>query len=421
MSESLFRQEALDAKRGSWLGNISLAQPLPIWVMTTFAVGAALAIGLLLTLGSYTRRSTVVGQLVPARGLATVLAPATGVVTTLDNTEGMQVRAGQSLAVVSLPRATVNEGDTATAMAQRLARRQQGLQDAHHAQGQLLDAQAGGLAAQLDAARRELAQLEQEIATRQGQARIAQETLQRLRRLQADNYVSALQVGQQEAAWLQAVSDVQAMQRQAITARRSLAQLQQARQELPGQRLASDAGFQRDLATLEQEQVETEARGALAVSAPVTGVIATQLVKPGQAVQAGQPLLSLLPGNGTLEAELLVPSRAIGFIEPGDKVLLRYQAYPYQKFGHQQGTVARISRSALNQGELQTLLGVAAQSEPLYRVTVRLAKQGITAYGKPELLKPGMTLEADVLGEKRRLIEWVFEPLYSLKGKVGSG
>lgn len=420
MSESLFRREALEAKRGSWLGSISLAQPLPLWAMTAFAAGAALAIGLFLTLGSYTRRSTVVGQLVPTKGLATVLAPATGVVTELDSAEGKRVRAGQSLAVVSLPRATVNEGDTAAAMAQRLARRQQGLQDAHRAQSQLLDAQAGGLLAQLDAARRELAQLEQEIATRQGQVRIADETLQRLRQLQADKYVSALQVKQQEAAWLQAVSDVQAMQRQAITARRSLAQLQQARQELPGQRLASNADFQRDLAALEQEQVETEARGALAVSAPVTGVIATQLVKPGQAVQAGQPLLSLLPGNGMLEAELLVPSRAIGFIEPGDKVLLRYQAYPYQKFGHQQGTVTRISRSALSSGELGTLIGNAQQGEPFYRITVALARQTVTAYGKAELLKPGMLLEADVLGEKRRLIEWVFEPLYSLKGKVGS-
>lgn len=416
---SLFRKEALEAKRGSWLGAISLAQPLSLWVMTGFAAVAALAIGLFLTLGSYTRRSTVAGHLVPAKGLATVLAPATGVISALQVAEGDRVQDGQSLAVVSLPRATVTEGDTATAMGQRLARRQQSLQDTHRAQSQLLAAQAGGLAAQLAAARRELIQLDQEIATRQGQVRIAEETLQRLRQLQADKYVSALQVNQQEAALLQAAGHVQAMQRQATAARRGLAQLQQAQQELPGQRLANKAGFQRDLAALEQEQVETEARGALAVSAPVTGVVATQLVKPGQAVQAGQPLLSLLPGNGTLEAELLVPSRAIGFIEPGDRVLLRYQAYPYQKFGHQQGTVARISRSALNQGEVQTLLGVAAQSEPLYRVTVRLAKQAITAYGKPELLKPGMALEADVLGEKRRLIEWVFEPLYSLRGKVG--
>lgn len=420
MSQPLFRQQALDAKRGSWLGGIALAQPLALWVLTAFAAVAALAIGALLTFADYTRRSTVAGQLVPAKGLAAVLAPATGVVAQLGSTEGAQVRSGQTLAVINVPRATVGEGDTTAAMTQRLQRREQGLQDAHRAQGQLLDAQTGGLAAQRAAAQRELAQLQQEIATQQAQASIAEQTLQRLRQLQADKYVSALQVNQQQAQWLQAVANVQAMQRQATTARRNLAQLEQARQELPGQRLASDAGFQRDLATLEQEQVETEARGALAVSAPVAGVVATQLVKPGQAVQAGQPLLSVLPGDGRLEAELLVPSRAIGFIEPGDTVLLRYQAYPYQKFGHQQGTVARISRSALNQGELQTLLGSATQSEPLYRVTVRLAKQAITAYGKPELLKPGMLLEADVLGEKRKLIEWVFEPLYSLRGKVGN-
>ena len=64
------------------------------------------------------------------------------------------------------------------------------------------------------------------------------------------------------------------------------------------------------------------------------------------------------------------------------------------------------------------LIGNAQQGEPFYRVTVVLDKQAVTAFGKPEPLKPGMLLDADVLGEKRRLIEWVFEPLYSLKGKV---
>ena len=153
----------------------------------------------------------------------------------------------------------------------------------------------------------------------------------------------------------------------------------------------------------------------------VTGVVATQLVKAGQAVQAGQPLLSLLPGDGGLEAELLVPSRAIAFIEPGDRVLLRYQAYPYQKFGHQHGTVERISRSALGAAEAGGSIGNGPQGEPLYRVTVALAAQAVTAYGRPEPLKPGMLLDADILGERRRLIEWVFEPLYSLKGRVGDG
>ena len=96
-------------------------------------------------------------------------------------------------------------------------------------------------------------------------------------------------------------------------------------------------------------------------------------------------------------------------------VMLRYQAYAYQKFGHQRGAVMSISRSALTSKELGALTGNAQPGEPYYRVTVRLAQQVIVAYGKQEHLKPGMLLEADVLGEKRSLIEWIFEPFYSLR------
>ena len=420
MSQPLFRREVFDAKRGSWLGGISLAQPLSLWVLTAFATAAAVAIGLFLVFGTYTRRSTVLGQLVPKRGLATVLSPATGVVYRVDIAEGGKVQAGRTLAVIGLPRATVSSGDTHAALQAVLQERERSLHDGQAAQRSLFVAQGAGLHKQLITISAELAQIKAQTSTRREQARIAQETLERLRQLQGEKFVSTLQVKQQEAVVLEQQAAVQLLQQQAISTRRGIAQLRQALQELPGQRQASDADYQRNRALLNQEQVETDARGALAVTAPVTGVVATQIAKPGQAVQVGQPMMSLLAGDGALEAELLVPSRAIGFIEPGDPVLLRYQAYPYQKFGHQLGKVARISRSALSPSELGALVGNAQGSEPFYRVTVALARQAITAYGKPEVLKPGMLLEADVLGEKRRLIEWVFEPLYSLMGKVGS-
>lgn len=417
MTQELFRKEALEARRTGWLGAISLAQPMRLWLLTLVAVLAALAIVAFLALGTYTRRSTVSGQLVPTRGLATVLAPATGVVGRLDASEGQRVDAGQALAVVTVPRATPAAGDTQVALETHLAQRQAGLRSMETANQQQLQAQFDGLHQQLAAARRELTQVEAEVATRQAQARIARETLERLRQLQDNQYVSLLQIKQQESAALEYAGQAQALQRQATSARRGIAQLEQTLSELPGQQQAVAASLQRDLASLEQERVQTQVQGALAVSAPVGGLVATQLVKPGQAVQAGQPLLSLLPGDGRLEAELLVPSRAIGFIEPGDSVLLRYQAYPYQKFGHHKGRVERISRSALGASEL----GAAQTAEPYYRVTVMLDKQAVTAYGNEEQLKPGMLLDADILGERRRLIEWVFEPLYSLKGRVGEG
>jgi len=418
MSKDLFRKEVLEAKRISWLGGISLAQPTRLWILTAAALSAGIVVALLLVFGTYTRRSNVGGHLVPAEGMALVVAPSNGVVSQVNVAEGHDVAIGDTVAVVSVPRSTLARGDTTAALEQRIQRRLEGLESARSAQEIMLAAQTEGLTSQLAVARRELSQIEAELATRQKLVVIANETLGRLRQLQQDKFVSELQAQQQETTALEQLSEFQILQRQAIGTRRSISQLEQALREIPGQRQASEANHLRDVAILEQEQVETQARGEYAISAPVSGLVATLMVKPGQSVQAGQPLMSLLPGEGILEAELFIPSRSVGFIEPGDTVLLRYQAYPYQKFGHQSGRVQRISRSTLNASDPQ---GTNNNSEPLYRVTVELSSQVVFAYGNAEQLKPGMLLDANILGERRRLIEWIFEPLYSLRGSVTDG
>ncbi|MBS0218878.1 MAG: HlyD family efflux transporter periplasmic adaptor subunit [Proteobacteria bacterium] len=418
MSQGLFRKEVLDAKRASWLGSISLAQPLSLWVLTAFAAAAALVVILFLMLGSYTRRERVTGQLVPSRGLATVLAPATGVVSAVDVPEGSVIQSGQRLAVVTIPSATTASGNTAQALEAGVQEKEQGLSAAQTAQDAVLDTQAAGLSTQIASTRREWAHMQDEIATQRQQVAVANDSLDRLKRAERDQLVSTLQVKQQEGSVLAQTSQLQVLQRQAIEAQRNIEQLQQQLRAIPGQRLTAKANYRRDHAVLEQERVETAARGGLQVNAPVSGLVATQLTKPGQAVQTGQPLMSVLPNDSVLEAELLVPSHAIGFIEPGDEVLLRYQAFPYQKFGHYRGKVARISRSALSPDEMAALGMKSDAGETAYRVMVQLARQTVIAYGKPEALKPGMVLEADVLGEKRSLIEWIFEPLYSLRGRV---
>jgi len=411
MTQHLFRQEVFEARRTQWLGEISLAQPLRLWVLTAVALLAAVVVVLYLVFGSYTRRATVPGQLVPVEGLATVLAPSAGVVSALRVTEGARITAGQTLAIVAVSRVTLSNAGFLDLDA-ALRDRQAGLQSVQEGQLRALAAQATGLAAQLASARDELAQIEAEVATREHQVRIDEANLERIRELFQKQYVSQLQLGQQESAVLEQVGAVQALQRQASTARRGIQQLQQALDELPGQRKALEASVQRDLAALAQERVEMNASATVTITAPVSGVVATQIVKAGQAVQEGQPMLTLLPGDGALEAELLVPSRAIGFIAPGDAVLLRYQAFPWQKFGHQRGEVTSISRSALVH---------VGGDQPLYRVSVTLAQQSVMAYGKAESLKPGMLIDADILGERRRLIEWLYEPLYSLRGRIGIG
>src|SRR5690606_24993640 len=138
----------------------------------------------------------------------------------------------------------------------------------------------------------------------------------------------------------------------------------------------------------------------------------------GQIVDTGRPLMSLLPAGARLRAELIAPSRAIGFIEPGAGVQLRYPAYPYQKFGHHPGRVAAISRAALPVTEQG---GAGAGQEPVYRVIVDLDSESIDVYGRPRALRAGMAVEADVQLETRRLYEWVLEPLYAMKMRRWAG
>jgi len=420
VNHELFRREVLEAKRSSQLGGISLAQPLRLWLLAAFAVLAACVIIGFLFLGEYSRRSRVAGQLIPNLGLSTVVSPAAGVVADVFPDEGNRIQKNVALVRIEIPRAMADGQDSLAAIREGLDVRSASVVSLGRAQVTQIDAQQAGTRRQLAAARQELRQVEQSIQTRREQVRLGRDTVDRYRRIAGEMYVSQVQLDQEEQAALELLNEQQALERQSTSIRRNIAQMEQTLQELPAQRAAQEATTERDQALIGQERVQQETGGELVIKAPVSGLVSSRLVEPGQAVQAGQPLLSVLPQGSMLEAQLLVPSRAIGFIEPGNTVLLRYQAYPYQKFGHHIGRVTRVSRSAVNPGESNALAGSGQATEPYYRVLVALDAQTVMAYGKPESLRPGMALEADILSERRRLYEWLLEPLYSLRGTMGS-
>ena len=418
MAGTLFRREAVDAKNRSWLGGISLAQPLPLWLLAAFAVTAAAAVVLFLGAGEYTRRSRVAGQLVPDLGLVSVVAPVPGVVLRPVPGEGEQVARDQPLVIIGTPRATSETDDLTSGLLERLDERRAAVRAAAASQQGLLELQAEGRAAQLASARRELEEIEQAIGIERQRVRIAEELLAHLQELSEKDFVSQLQLTEQQQASLERAAALQAFERQRVSVRRDLQRIEQSLREAAAQEAAVAAASQRELAELGQERLHIEAGGEVLVRAPVAGIVASTLVERGQAVEAGQPMLSLVPAGSVLLARLLVPSRAVGFIRPGDAVLLRYQAFPHQKFGHHRGTVLRISRNALAPDALATLDSSVQAREPYYRVLVELEAQSVLAYGRHEALRPGMLVEADILGERRKLYEWLLEPLYSLTGKL---
>lgn len=423
MTAPLFRTEALAASRTGWLGMPAPATASVLWLATLLAIAAAVALTVFLILGEYTRRARVAGRLVPDLGLATVAAPTAGVVDRIFQQEGARVEAGAPLLLVRMPRALATGTDALDALRDGLRQRRLGLQRRDDAQAAQHAVQLAGYQGQLAAARRELAQIGVEAGHRREQLRIARENLARYERVAEARYVSQVQLHQQRQAVLELAGQEQALLRQSNTIRRDVLRLEQALRELPALRAAERAGHALELADLERERIDHEAAGERLLRAPVAGLVAHRMIEPGQAVQPGQPLLSLLPRTSRLQARLQVPSRAIGSIAPGDRVLLRYAAYPHQKFGHHGGRVLRISRSAADADAasgMRSAPDAPGADDTHYRVLVALDRQDILAYGRREPLRPDMRLEADILGERRRLYEWLLEPLYALRGRLSA-
>ncbi len=417
----LFRREAVERLNRNWLGVIQLSRPVSFAVLTIFVASAALATGLFLFEGAYTRKAHVYGVLVPDLGVLRLPSPAPGTILERRVAEGAAVKAGDILFVISIDRQTTG-GDAQAAVKSSLASRQLSLQTATLQSQHIEREQVAALTRQIDDMRRELAQLDAEAEIQAQRMVLAQQAKARVDALRTDNFVSAAQVQAKAEELLTLRSQAQTLQRQRATHLREMDVLEAQRREKPLQAQSKRGEIERDIAELAQASAESDALQQIVVRAPQSGVVTAVMAAAGDSVSTSAALASLLPEGARMQAQLFAPSSAVGFLKPAQAVQLRYQAFPYQKFGHHPGSVLQVSRTPLQAAELATLplsTGSAYPAgEPLYRITVAIDKQAVQAYGVAQPLVAGMQLEADVLLDRRRLVEWIFEPLLSVTGRL---
>lgn len=417
----MFRQEALDAQHAGGLGEIVLIRPVSFTFLTLLAAAMALLVVGFFLFGSYTKRSTVSGQLVPANGQVKVHAagrhraaqvrPGRPGGTTRRAPDGAFQRTLRQRCRPGAGRYQQAPGTTPRLPARRTGKLRR-----------LQDDERDSLTSKVASLQRELTTLAAQTDSQQRLLALASDAAARYQGLMDKGYISMDQLQQRQAELLGQRQTLQGLERERTSLRQ---QLTERRNELAGlsARQANQlAETRRQLSAVEQDLAESEAKRTLLVTAPESGIATAVLAEAGQTVDSSRPLLSIVPADTPLQAELYAPSKSIGFIRPGDAVLIRYQAYPYQKFGQYHGKVQSISRASVSYAELSSMVGgvpgLGQDGEQLYRLRVTLDDQAVTAYGQPRPLQSGMLLDADILQDTRRLYEWVLEPLYSLTGKL---
>lgn len=411
---SLFRPEVAEARKDAWLGEAQIAQPLPIRLVTGACLSIILATLSYAFFGTYTRRIHAEGVLAPNVGLITVASPMVGRVSASGAKEGDRVEQGQLLYTIDLDAVSAS-GPTQQRVIEELVRQKEIMRKQRDLRAATANTEKKALQDQLKNLEAQSVQIQEQINL--------QEKLVPPLKARADELADALKRGFVRSA------DFQSQNYLYMQASSQLAQFKQAGLQIGGKigdlraqlvtfdnRLARElADMDRTVAQLEQQRAESEAKRAIEVRAPESGVLTSIRALAGQQVAAGATLVTLLPSQGRLQANLFVDSSAIGFIAPGETVMLRYAAFPFQRFGLYRGAVTEVTRAPFEENDRSEAVTKKSNSGDIYRVVVRPDEDGVMAYGEQRRLEAGMRVEADIALEKRPLYRWLIDPLYHAK------
>ncbi|GAJ92198.1 HlyD family efflux transporter periplasmic adaptor subunit [Agrobacterium rhizogenes] len=409
MSETLFRTQAIEHRR-RLRGEVMIAQPVSHGVMTAI-LGVFVVVGATyLMTGTYARKETVQGYIAPTGGLAQLYATKGGIVTRVLVHEGDVVTQGQPMVELSLE-TTGADGQVGEKLRSETQARMQSIDTQITAAKARFDEEGRRLSARVEGLGGELASQEQRLESERRLQALQTDDAGRYAQLQIKGSGTRFELSRRQQQILAQESVIHELERQKEQRQGDLNDARSQLAGLPAERDDKLAQLQGLRSELEQSLAQLQVNRAYVMVAPVAGRVAALQAQPGQTAVAQSPLAALVPAGSNLEANLLVPPRAAGLIQPGQEVRLRVDAFPYQRFGVVSGHVVQVSRATYREGEL---LAPIAFKDPVYRVTVSLERTSIAAYGEERPLTPGMTLIGDVITDRRHFTDWVLDPLKAI-------
>lgn len=421
---ALFRDEAMEAKRAGQQGALLVVTRPPVRWITIAGVAFLASIAAVLLLTDYTRRERVVGELSPRDKVQNAQSRISGVVTDVHAQEGQVVKRGHVIARISLDVDGENGLGAYAEIRQKLqqqhARLASEIGDKLALQRQVMHSmqqQAQNISARNAAFNRE-------IQLQQGLIESASARLERFRPLVKEGYISGMQMEQQEASVIQAKASLSSLQREHLQSSQELAKANDELHQYPQRSRSERSESERALIGIEQELAKNEVQREVVIRATQDGVVTNMLITQGMSVSVGQPLFQVIHPQSPLQARLLVESRAVGMLKAGQRVVMRYPAFPYQQFGQRWGTIESVSSSGLRVAESATFTDASSKRDqltPLYQVLVALDEQSVEAHGTDLPLRSGMQVEADLVIERQKLISWLLAPLTGMQKRMASG
>jgi membrane fusion protein len=417
MHSQLFRQQALEHQKER-LHGVVLILPKPshlamtgmilIWLIALFSWAIS---------SQYARQVSVLGWLQPPDGIARIFAESgAGRVQTLWVSEGQLVSAGQPLMLVRAQRELANGASLEKQIEKEYQQQQQWLSARILEQHDLHRIQSDKVNHQIHMAEQEVTGIGDQIETLKARQILLDKRIARYEEMRQQGHLAVNELESLTDQKLTMQGQLQQLVREQIKQQDLHQQLLSQRQQLPQIQSAQINELRTQQSELALKLAQLQGQTAYVVVAAREGIVSNLQISVGQQVNERAPLLSIVPQHQRLQAKLLIPVRSAGFVEVGQTLDIRYDAFPFQKFGIHSGQVTHIAQDVSLPGEVSQ--SPMTLNEPVYVVTATLNGHQIQAYGRDIALKPGMTFSADIQLSQRSVLEWFFEPLLSITGRI---
>lgn len=388
---------------------------LPFRTYTYFVcLFCALAV-VFLVLGEYRVTESVPGILLPDSGTSKVYAAGTGVLKDLRVTEGNIVTEGESLFSVYNPK-TINKFENYTdALIKEIKEKISLSLREKNVKSNLSSFEEQRIKLQIGALNEKLRGLTTQVNNELKHHQILADEVQILEAAlkSANGVTSKFLYQQKERERLVAFSNFLANQVDVDHTKNQIKELELELNRIPMMKSLNDIEIEQQISQLNQQLIQLRVTKEHQIKSPIDGVVTAILLKEGDYVTNSTPVMTILQKDSNLSAELYVSSQASGFIELNQTVLIKYRAFPYQKFGVHRGEITEISETIIDPRELSVPLILP---EATYRVKVKLDSQTVQSFGNDVRLKAGMLIDAEIVRDKRSILQWLLEPLYSIGG-----
>jgi len=409
--DPLFRRQALETKLRRIDGDVVLETPLGTKLIAGGAMVLVLAGLSFAFFAEYARIETVSGWLSPEGGTTRIVASASGQISTLRVEQGQAVVAGEVLAVLRLDM-DIEGGGVGSQILSSIRSRAEHEAVGADAEIARLDHSISRLQRSLSSLQDELDLTDAELDLQREQEALAIGQFERAQQLADQGIIPNSRLEDLQRLALQARQSRLSLARTQASLRRQIAESQSSLAAIPAQIQREQARASAARESLEERLLTTEAQTEVTIRTTVEGSVAAVPVSVGQSVSQGQTLAIVVPTGDRLIVELLVPTRAVGFVQPGQEIRIRFRAFPHQRFGISHATVVQVTHAILSPSDIPYSL--VALAEPVFLVRAELSGESLRAYGENVQLQPGMLVDADIILDRRNLLEYLFDPIYAV-------